>query len=345
MVETGTIFGLLGLALGVSALLTGLVRRYALTGGMLDVPNARSSHLIPTPRGGGMAIVLVTLAGLVLLYVQGLIAGSQFAALGGAGALVASVGWLDDRGEVAARWRLLVHFVAAGWGLAWLGGLPPVVLLAQVIDLGWLGHGLGLLYLVWLLNLYNFMDGIDGIAGVEAVTVSTGACWLFWLAAVPSQSMVMPALLAAAVLGFLLWNWPPARIFMGDAGSGFVGLVLGLLSVAAAHQSFELFVGWLVLLGVFITDATVTLLRRLMRGERLTEAHCSHAYQQAARRLDGHRPVTLAVATINLFWLLPLASLMVTGWLSSLAILLMAYAPLIALAVWLQAGAAPRQDV
>jgi Fuc2NAc and GlcNAc transferase len=111
-----------------------------------------------------------------------LIAGTALMALAGAGVLVALVGWVDDRQSVAARWRLAVHFLAAGWGLFWLGGLPPVVIYAVEFDLGWLGHGLALLYLVWLLNLYNFMDGIDGLAGVEAVTVAAGGTVLLALA-------------------------------------------------------------------------------------------------------------------------------------------------------------------
>lgn len=340
MADAAVMIGLLALALGASALLTGLVRRYALAGGMLDVPNARSSHVIPTPRGGGVAIVLVTLAGLVWLYWQGLMAVSVFSAFSGAGGLVAAVGWLDDRGEVAARWRLLVHFIAAAWGLAWLGGVPSVELYGVTLAPGALGFCLGLLYLVWLLNLYNFMDGIDGIAGVEVVSVCCGACWLGWLAGVAPVELLLPALLAAASLGFLCWNWPPARIFMGDAGSGFIGLALGLMSVVAAHQSLLLFAGWLMLLAVFICDASVTLLRRLLRGQRLTQAHCSHAYQQAARRCASHRTVTLAVLAINLGWLLPLASLTVIGAVAPAIGLFLAYLPLIILAFWLKAGAA-----
>ncbi|UTW14249.1 MraY family glycosyltransferase [Marinobacterium rhizophilum] len=340
MAESALMIAWLGLALAVSALLTGLVRRYALAGGMLDVPNARSSHSLPTPRGGGLAIVLVTLAGLVWLYRQGLMAGSVFTALAGAGVLVAAVGWFDDRGHVAARWRLLVHFVAAGWGLAWLGGLPSFELFGVVLEPGVPGFCLGLLCLVWLLNLYNFMDGIDGIAGVEVVSVCAGACWLGWLAGVAPVELLPPALLAAASLGFLCWNWPPARIFMGDAGSGFIGLMLGLLSVLAAHQSLLLFAGWLILLAVFVCDASVTLLRRLVRGQHLAQAHCSHAYQQAARRCASHSAVTLSVLAINLCWLLPLASLAVLGMLAPVFGLVLAYAPLIFLALCLRAGVA-----
>ena len=127
-------------------------------------------------------VVLVYLAGLLLLLLQGSVEGTAVLAFAGAGGRVALVGWIDDRQSLAARWRLAVHFLAAGWGLFWLGGLPPVVIYAVEFDLGWLGHGLALLYLVWLLNLYNFMDGIDGLAGVEAVTVAAGGTVLLALA-------------------------------------------------------------------------------------------------------------------------------------------------------------------
>lgn len=330
-------------AFGAAFLFTGWLRRYALARNLLDVPNARSSHELPTPRGGGVAIVLVVLAGLPLLWWQGGVGGAVLAAFVGAGGLVALVGWLDDQGHVAARWRLLVHFAAAIWGLAWLGGLPPLGLAGQAVDLVWLGHGLAVLYLVWLLNLYNFMDGIDGIAGIEAVTVCGGGVLLGWLffdadwSAYPSLGQ--PALLlAAATAGFLVWNFPRARIFMGDAGSGFVGLLLGLLSLQAGWLAPELLWGWLILLGVFVVDATLTLLRRLLRRQKVYEAHRSHAYQHAARRHGSHIPVSLAVAAINLLWLLPLAILVVLGHLGGLAGILLAWAPLVILALYYQAG-------
>ena len=316
---------------------TGLLRRYALARSLLDLPNARSSHTVPTARGGGLAIVLTMLLALPLLWWWGALSTAVAVALTGGGALVALVGWLDDHGHVAAGWRLLAHFIAAGWGLAWLGGLPPLALFGTLVDFGWLGHGLALLYLVWLLNLYNFMDGIDGIAGIEAVTVSLGGGLLLVLAA-GGEGWLLPALLAAAVAGFLLWNFPRARIFMGDAGSGFVGLLLGLLSLHAAGLAAELFWGWLILLGAFIVDATLTLLRRLLRGEKVYQAHRSHAYQHAAIALGSHVPVSLAVGAINLFWLLPLAVVVVVGRLDGVLGLLIAYAPLIWLALRWRAG-------
>jgi Fuc2NAc and GlcNAc transferase len=328
---------LLLLAGVVSALMTGLVRRYALARSILDVPNARSSHTAPTPRGGGVAIVLATLAALPVLAAAGSLPWAALWALGGAGGFVALVGFLDDRGHIAARWRLLAHFAAAAWALAWLGGAPPLLVFGVSFDLGWLGVLLAAVYLVWLLNLYNFMDGIDGIASVEAIAVGVGGALLYALTGHPGLAMA-PLALAAAAGGFLLWNFPPARIFMGDAGSGFLGIVLGVLSLQAAWQAPQLLWSWAILLGVFVVDATLTLLRRLLRGEKVYEAHRSHAYQHASRRYGRHLPVTLAVAAIDLFWLLPIALWVGAGGLDGLLGVTIAYVPLLALAVKFRAG-------
>ncbi len=318
--------------------LTAALRHYALAQRWLDVPNARSSHSRPTPRGGGLAIVAVFVLALAGLALAEVVAMSVLTALVGAGLLVALVGWLDDRGHVAAGWRLLAHFLAAGWGLAWLGGLPPLVLFGTPVDLGWPGQLLALLYLVWLLNLYNFMDGIDGIAGIEALAVGASVALLLgWLAG--DGHWLAPALLAATSLGFLLWNFPRAQIFMGDSGSGFLGLMLGLLSIQAAWVAPEYLWMWLALLGVFVVDATLTLLRRLLRGERVYQAHRSHAYQHAARMLGSHVPVALGAGLLTLLWLLPVAALVALGHLDGAVAVLIAYAPLVAGAWWLRAGA------
>jgi len=191
--------------------------------------------------------------------------------------------------------------------------------------------------LVWLLNLYNFMDGIDGIASIEAICICLGGSLLYWLTG-HAQEAVLPMLLAATVAGFLVWNFPPARIFMGDAGSGFLGIVLGLLALMAGWINPLLFWGWLILLGVFVVDATFTLARRLLRGDKVYQAHRSHAYQYASRRYAGHRPVSLAVAAINLGWLLPVASAVVLLKLDGALGTMVAYAPLVVLALIYQAG-------
>jgi Fuc2NAc and GlcNAc transferase len=330
-------WGLLAVAV-LSAILTGWLRRYALSRQLLDRPNERSSHSAPTPRGGGVAIVVAFLGGLLLIG-----EGASFVArmaLFGAGLGAVAIGFIDDHGHVPARWRLLVHFSCAAWILYWIG-VPRLEWMGSTVDLGAPGAVLAVLYLVWMLNLYNFMDGIDGIAGAEALIVGAGGTAMFWLAGLPSVGDVgLPALLAASTLGFLVWNFPPAKIFMGDAGSGFLGLMLGALSLQAAVVRPVLFWCWLVLLGVFIVDATMTLIRRLLRGERVYEAHRSHAYQHAMQEYGDHRRVTLAVAAINVFWLLPWAAAIASGQVPGVVGLVAAYLPLLVLALRFRAGVA-----
>ncbi|MFJ7284461.1 glycosyltransferase family 4 protein [Pseudomonas sp. NPDC099000] len=327
----------------LSLALTEVLRRYALARSIIDVPNARSSHSVPTPRGGGVAIVLVFLLSLPFLGWMQLVPVATLVAVGGAGALIAVIGFIDDHGHVAARWRLLGHFAAAAWALLWLGGLPAVVIFGVSIDLGWFGYVLSALYLVWMLNLYNFMDGIDGIASIEAICVCMGACLLYWVSGF--ENMVwLPLSLASATAGFLFWNFPPARIFMGDAGSGFLGVVLGVISINSAWASSQLFWAVLILLGVFVVDATFTLMRRCLRGDKVYEAHRSHAYQFASRRFGKHLPVVLTVAAINTFWLLPIALSVVLLGLDGVLGLILAYVPLIILAVKFHAGELEKDD-
>lgn len=321
----------------LSLSLTFGLRRYALARSIIDIPNARSSHTVPTPRGGGVAIVLCFLFALPLLGYSGLLSWSGIWALLGAGAGIALLGFLDDHGHIAARWRLLGHFTGAAWVLYWIGGLPAISWFGYSIELGLLGYLLAALYLVWLLNLYNFMDGIDGIASVEAICVCIGGALLYYLLGQPILALV-PLLLASSVAGFLFWNFPPARIFMGDAGSGFLGITLGILSLQAGWFKPELFWSWIILLGVFVVDATWTLIRRLLRGDKVYEAHRSHAYQYATRQLGKHAPVTLVVLVINVLWLLPMALLVGLGKIDGGVGVVIAYCPLLLLALKFKAG-------
>lgn len=328
------------LAFLASFLLTAALRRYALRRQLLDVPNARSSHVAPTPRGGGLAFVLTLALATGAQASLGLIAGSLAWAVLGSGLVVALLGFVDDHGHIAARWRLLGHFAAAGWALFWLGGLPAVSVFDWTLQPGWLALVVTLFFLVWMLNLYNFMDGIDGIASIEAVCVCLGAlcCYAVVPAAGTAPLGRVECLLIAAVAGFACWNFPRARIFMGDAGSGFLGITLAVLAVHAAWVKPVLLWSWLILLGVFIVDATFTLLRRLLRGEAVYQAHRSHAYQVAARRLGQHIPVTQSVAVINVVWLLPWALGVASGRVDGAVATFIAYVPLAGLCIWLRAG-------
>jgi Fuc2NAc and GlcNAc transferase len=335
-----TLWWLLAVTAGVSLGLTWLLRRYALATRLVDVPNERSSHQFPTPRGGGMAIVLAFLGCLPVLWALDLLPLRVLVALSGSGCLVALIGFLDDHRPLSRRWRLVFHFVAAVWALFWLEGMPALTVAGFNLPRGWLGNGMAAVYMVWLVNLYNFMDGIDGIASIEAITVCFGGVLLYLIVVPGNAQWLVPAMLLASVAGFLYWNYPPARIFMGDAGSGFLGMTLAVLSIQAAWLAPNLFWAWAIMLGVFIVDASVTLIRRILRGGReYLEAHRSHAYQHAARRFGAHRPVSLAVGAINLVWLCPMAMIVGLGYLDGALGLLIAYVPLVALALRLKAGA------
>lgn len=293
------------LALIGATVLTGVIRKAALVRGVIDVPNERSSHLVPTPRGGGLAIVLTVSTAVVVLYALGLVGLDLTIAFVGGGLAVATVGFLDDHRPLPARLRLAVHFAAAVWALGWLGGMPSLRFGDEIVVFGWGGFALGAVGIVWVLNLFNFMDGIDGIAASEAIFVTWGGAIVAMLAGTSGDVIHVAIVFGAACLGFLRWNWPKARIFMGDVGSGYIGFSLAVLTIAATRKDGGSLFTWLLLGGIFFLDATVTLLRRLCRGERVADAHRTHAYQWLARRWASHERVTLLTIGVNLFWLLP----------------------------------------
>ena len=270
-----------------SAVLVGLVRRHAVRVELLDHPSDRSSHDRPTPRGGGLGVIVAA--------ISAILAGSSrlpppfVAALAGI-IVVAVVGWQDDRTSLSARTRILVHLMA-GAGVAWFASATP----------GPLGVTGGLAVLWWLfwsvaaINVTNFMDGIDGLIGAQMLV---WGCHLVLLCGGSWPGTAIGASLAGASAGFLLWNWAPARIFLGDVGSGSLGLLAVMGGVAAMNASgWPLEAVFLPLLPMFL-DATVTLFRRYRRGMRLWDAHREHLYQRLARSSGSHARVSLAFAVL-----------------------------------------------
>ncbi|MCW1387323.1 glycosyltransferase family 4 protein [Acinetobacter baumannii] len=316
---------------------TYLMRAYALKKNIIDNPNERSSHSVPTPRGGGVAVVCSYLISLGFLIYTGQLDITIGFTLIGAGSVVALLGFLDDHGHINSMLRLVIHFLIAIGAVFFLGGFSDVTLFNGSLHLGWVANIIAVLFLVWLLNLYNFMDGINGIASVEAITTVLSLGFIYLALGTPLSSELL-FILAACVLGFVLWNFPKARIFMGDAGSGFLGLILGILALISLKIDPALFCAWIICLGVFIVDATFTLIRRVINGHKMYDAHRSHAYQYASRKYNSHTTVTIGVLLINVFWLLPIAYLASQKVMMPESLLLIAYIPLILLALFFGAG-------
>ncbi len=278
-------------SLVLTAAATGLVLRWLRAKQIFDVPNHRSSHAVPTPRGGGLAVTPVVTAGIGLYFALRGGNAADWAMLAGM-ALLAALSWIDDRRSLPPWPRFAAQIAAAALVLALMpastvtGGLLPSAMEKLLLGLAW----------VWFVNLYNFMDGIDGITGAETVSLSAGL-----LIVLPGVAAAGPlAILAGAAMGFLIWNWHPAKIFMGDVGSIPLGFVLGylLLKGVSLHP-----LGWaaaLILPALYWADATITLLRRALAGKPVWQAHREHFYQRATQGGWSHARVSLLLLGGNL---------------------------------------------
>lgn len=277
----------------VSWLLTGRVLAYLRHRAILDHPNDRSSHSIPTPRGGGWGVMLTLLPAWILIALTTEGGLHALPILIGAAALMA-VSWMDDRRGLGPAPRFLAQIAAVAAGLTALPadgfvfqGLLPLWADRLVAAVGWL----------WFVNLFNFMDGIDGLAGSEAATIGAGLALVTAVGGLDAALGLYGLAAAGAALGFLVWNWHPAKLFMGDVGSVPLGFTLGwlLLAVAASGQ-------WpaaLLVPAYFLADATVTLLRRLIEGKKVWQAHREHFYQKATQRGRTHAQVVRLVLVLN----------------------------------------------
>ncbi|RXW26712.1 glycosyltransferase family 4 protein [Enterobacter ludwigii] len=331
----------------VSCVLTCGLRGYAIKHNVIDRPNQRSSHSVPTPRGGGVAIVLTLLVALVWFYFSRELTLESFLGLFIPGLIVAIIGFLDDHGHIAARWRLLMHFTAAAIGIYFLGSFPVITLFGYDLSLSWIGMILGCVYLVWMLNLYNFMDGINGLASAEAITFAACSAVLIVVnqyTDAPESIYPLTLALIGAAAGFIVWNFPIAKIFMGDAGSGFLGITIGLMILHIAKVDTHFFIAELCLLGVFIVDATTTLLRRVVAGKKVYEAHASHGYQILARKYGSHVPVTMMAIAVNLLWLFPIAFFIASAKIDGVVGLIVAWLPLFAVALKCGAGVKDKES-
>ncbi|WP_156461254.1 glycosyltransferase family 4 protein [Devosia sp. Root436] len=304
---------------------------------LVQQANHRSSHVLPTPTGGGIGMAIsVSCCGIALAIGQPHTGMAIAIALS---VLIAIIGLLDDLWELPRRVRLLGHLVFSAILILTTGDLPvmepvPSVSIAGpalVILLVFLG--------AWWINVFNFMDGIDGLAASQGVFMAVGACIIAALVrpeVVDSSLWVWLLCIGAAAAGFLLLNWPPAKIFMGDAGSTFLGYVVFAVAILSIKAGWMSYAAWAILAALFIVDTSTTLIRRMVRRERFLSAHRQHIYQRLSRHYGRHQPVTLLFWGANLVWVAPLAWLSMRypawQWGATLA----CYLPLIALALLLR---------
>jgi UDP-N-acetylmuramyl pentapeptide phosphotransferase/UDP-N-acetylglucosamine-1-phosphate transferase len=275
-----------------------LIRRYTQKRRILDHPNERSSHIVPTPRGGGLAIVILVLA-------PGLWSGIQVGAtrsliyiLGAA--IIAWLGWRDDLHSLSPRVRFVVEGIVAAISIFGLGYFKAVTIpMFGELQLGVIGVAITFLWIIGLTNAYNFMDGIDGMAG--GVALSAGIGWM-WLASNTRNAFAFWIALAitASSLGFLGHNWPPAKIFMGDVGSTFLGYSFAVLPLISSDQGGDALLLGTLLMWTIIMDAGVTFIGRLLRRENVFAAHRSHLYQRLVIAGYKHETISLLYIVLTL---------------------------------------------
>lgn len=284
------------LAFGATFFGVELFRRWSLRRELLDIPNERSSHTVPTPRGGGLIICAVSLTAFFIYCLQTF---ENFYSAYFAGALiVAVISLIDDVRTVSPFWRILCHSLAAGLTVRFIGGFENLwIPFYGVAQSGIWGDLAAFLWIVWLINAYNFMDGIDGLAATQAVTAGIGWC-LLGLCRELDNAWYFGGVLASSSMGFLILNWQPAKIFMGDVGSAFLGYTFAVLPLLASKQTetSEIIsvLPWFAVLFVwfFVFDSVFTVLRRLVRGEKVWQPHRQHIYQKLLINGFSHSKVT-----------------------------------------------------
>jgi Fuc2NAc and GlcNAc transferase len=295
------------LTLLLSAALCGLYLLLARRWQILDIPNERSSHQRPTPHGGGVPLLLAFAVGLLLAALWRGAWDGAFLTLLVAALILMLLGVIDDLRGLSVRLRFALYSVLCLFVAATL--LSPVLSheLADSIVCGAILVVFAATAMLWSLNLYNFMDGIDGLAATQCIVACCSAALLAWGNGGGGSYALFCLLLAASHLGFLLWNWPPSRLFMGDAGSIPTGFLLAGLALLGAVQGQLNPLCWLVLLAAFVTDASWTLVWRMVSGQPFTRPHRHHAYQRLSRHWGSHLAVDMLLLALNALWLFPLA--------------------------------------
>jgi len=274
-----------------SFILTYFIKEYALKNSLVAEVNERSSHTIPTPHGGGIAIAITWFTGLLYLFLIGNIDSSLYYALM-VGTVISIVSYFDDLFKLSPKVRLITQTFVALLGLYFLGGFEKFDFFFFTIDNQIITNIFAFFIIVWFINLYNFLDGIDGYAGSEAIFLGLAGFLLFG-----GEHFLV---LIVAVLGFLVWNWHKAKIFMGDVGSTLLGYNVAIFTIYYANQEATSFWTWIVLFGLFWFDATLTLFRRYKNKEKLSQAHKKHTYQRLNQSGWKHNKVVLFSILVNI---------------------------------------------
>jgi len=286
--------GFLIIAFLISLILTGLYRKYAIRKSIIDIPNIRSSHTIPTPRGGGIALAFAWFTGLIYFFITGKIGNDLFFALL-SGLPLVLIGFMDDMFNLGPWFKLLVQMACAAAALVFLDGLSVIQLGSHNFVYPIVFTFIAGIAIVWAINLFNFLDGIDGYITSEIIFIGISSYLL--------TGDQVGVLLASVSAGFLFWNWEKARIFMGDAGSTLIGYNVAILAIYHQNNHISNLPVWLILSSVFWVDATVTIYRRVNNREKLSVAHRKHAYQRIVQAGFSHQKTVISAFIINLLCL------------------------------------------
>lgn len=270
---------------------TFIIIKVAIRRNIIDIPNIRSSHTQPTPRGGGLAVSIAWFIAVSILMLLNKIPDSLFAALL-CGIPITIIGFVDDIVTISPKVRLIVQVICTSLAVLFLGGIDLIDLGFNMLHATFIFSLVAVIGIVWLINLFNFLDGIDGYLSVEIIYICLAAFFLL--------GVELPLFLAAATLGFLLWNWQPAKIFMGDVGSTLLGFTIGVFAIYYQNINQSSIVIWLMLTSLFWFDATLTLFRRMKNHEVLSEAHKKHAYQRIVQSGFSHQKTVIYSLAINL---------------------------------------------
>lgn len=330
----------IAMASGISITVVKVLIKNAHKLGVIDHPKERSSHTTPTPRGGGMSFLIAFMMTSMLLITFQLINYVEFIPLLICLPIVSLTGWFDDRSSLTARSRLFVQLICALFSLALITKFFALDIQASFlpIESQFILRTLAILFIIWCINLYNFMDGIDGLAGSQAIFIALALAGFSYIEG-EYDFMYIHLTLAASVFGFIIFNWNPAKIFMGDVGSYFLGFYFACMGILQDIEGKIQLPTIGILMGPLIVDATYTLFARLLSGHKIFEPHKDHCFQHIVQKGKSHKQVATYYLLASIFWCLPMAILSeLNNTPIRIGLWAISYAPLIAVCFYFKAG-------